>query len=290
MAEVGETTEGLTVETPAEGTVTEEHPEGATGEGEGEGEGEGTPAAEGEGGEGEGEAAATAPQPGDIEYTKKVKQKIDKITWEKNEALRRAAYAEGKLAGTQTPPAPEVTEPVTTGAEPQEADFETNADFVKALSSHQYKKDKAADDARTRSDVAASARSEMDTSFQEKATASNIREKHPDFDEAIRTGGVYTPVTEELVKTSENGPAIAYHFSQNPEESQRIARMSPVQAAREIARLDLSFGQKPIKKTVSSAGAPIKPVGGSGSGGPLNKSPDEMSQKEYEAARLAGKL
>jgi len=52
-------------------------------------------------------------------------------------------------------------------------------------------------------------------------------------------------------------------LGKNPEELERIARLSPFTAAKEIARIEDKIGKKKVKAQ-SSAPEPITPVGGGG--------------------------
>lgn len=79
-------------------------------------------------------------------------------------------------------------------------------------------------------------------------------------------------VFEELV-SSEHAPELLLHFSENPNEFQRLATLHPRQMLREIAKLEVSLSSPPAAATagnsaprapeVSQAKPPVRPVAGS---------------------------
>jgi hypothetical protein len=89
------------------------------------------------------------------------------------------------------------------------------------------------------------------------------------------------------LRDSELGPQIAYHLARDRAECERIARLNPIAAVREIGKLEakLSPSVSEEKKTpkLSAAPEPIKPV--SGSTAASTKKPDEMEYQEYKRYR-----
>lgn len=90
---------------------------------------------------------------------------------------------------------------------------------------------------------------------------------------------------DQWILFSENGPALAWHFSQNPEEVLRIGELHPISAARELAVLETSFSPKAVSNP-----APDKPIA------ILPKPPNEVSARsappgdEVEAAWKQGNI
>ena len=97
-----------------------------------------------------------------------------------------------------------------------------------------------------------------------------------------------TPLIVDILADCEHPADVAYHLAKNRVDGVKISRMTPTMAAREIAKLDLRFGDgesapNPPKKT-TSAPPPIKPVGSSNT---VAKDPEKMTQAEFEAHRKA---
>lgn len=99
---------------------------------------------------------------------------------------------------------------------------------------------------------------------------------------------VFNQITESmhqdlitLIQESEKGTALTYHLANNLAEADRIARLNPVLAARELALLEASI-KLPQPKKVSDAPDPIAPIGGNEE---AVKDPSQMSTDEWMAWR-----
>ncbi len=99
-------------------------------------------------------------------------------------------------------------------------------------------------------------------SFEERAE--KVAEKYPDFDAVVKNPSL--PISDsmaEYIRLSDQGPDVAYHLGKNPGEAARIAQLTPVAAARELARIEGELAAKP-KARLSNAPEPITPVGNRG--------------------------
>lgn len=114
------------------------------------------------------------------------------------------------------------------------------------------------------------------SSFREKAERAS--ERYADFDTVVNNPALQiNAAMAEYIAESDLGADLAYHLGKNPELAEDIAEMSPIKAARELARLETELAAKP-KANPSKAPAPIKPIGASAA---TSKSPAEMSDAEY---------
>lgn len=85
----------------------------------------------------------------------------------------------------------------------------------------------------------------------------------------------------DIVALSDDGPSVLYYLGKNPDISAAIADLSPLAAAREIGRIEAKLSKEP--KSASKAPPPPPKIKG---GDPvIKKSPDEMTQKEFNAYR-----
>lgn len=223
------------------------------------------------------------PKPGDIKYTRKVKERIDRITREKHDVERDRDYWKQEAQKRQGPTA-EPVKPVVVldTSEPKEDAFETHTDYVKALASWQFRKDKALADEETAKVTAAEAGQRLMTTFKERVASSKILERHSDFEELTQTRGYYTPEMSRLVYQDENGPDLAYYLATHVEESKRISEMSDAEAGRELGRLSERITLRGKKQPTIPAAEPINPLIGHDV---VEKDIGEMSQSEYEAMR-----
>jgi hypothetical protein len=214
-------------------------------------------------------------------------KRIDKLTREKEFykelALRGGIQPQQQQQTTQQTET--ATAAATDASKPKAADFETHAEFVEALVD--WKADlklrtieskQATDRARTQQQTAQQA-----YQAKEKEYSSAV----PDFDEVVAAADfpVSAAVVEEITH-GENGPALKYYLAQNPEEADRLSKLTPVALAREVGRLEPRFktaAGKPAAAPVSKAPPPISTAARSTS--TSTKDPGEMSPREYREWR-----
>jgi hypothetical protein len=121
--------------------------------------------------------------------------------------------------------------------------------------------------------------------FREKAEAAAERYEHlDDAMEAFHKGGisVSVPMIEFVYEHAEDGPAIVHHLYANQELAEKIARLSPIAAARELARLEASL-PKPQPRNVSTA--PKPPVVPRGGAEAPERDLNTMPMADYKAMR-----
>ncbi len=127
--------------------------------------------------------------------------------------------------------------------------------------------------------------------FQKRTAA--VRATRPDFDEVLESiAHIPVPLAlNQALLTSESGPEIMYQLASNPAELARVSALPPLDAAREIGRLEAKLASvtPPARKTngvvprPSAAPAPITPVTARGTS---NVKPvEQMSYEEYRAWR-----
>lgn len=121
--------------------------------------------------------------------------------------------------------------------------------------------------------------------FREKAEAAAERYEHlDDAMEAFHKGGisVSVPMVEFVYEHAEDGPAIVHHLYSNQELAEKIAKLPPLAAARELARLEASL-PKPQPRNVSNA--PKPPVVPKGGAEPPMRDLENMSMADFAALR-----
>lgn len=216
---------------------------------------------------------------------KGVQPRIDELTRARREAEREAAYWKAVAAGTQSPAQAAPQRPVP-------ADFEKYDDYIDALTDW---KAEAAVAKRMEADSTRKVAETRAQTFAERQT--QARTAMPDYDEVV--GGSETPIAQhvgEAILESDLGPQLAYHFAKNPDALMRLNGMSPVQAAREIGKLEATLSAKPAApaaptKKVSNAPVPAGTMGTQGRATTpalQNLSMDEyMKQRKSQGARWA---
>lgn len=109
-------------------------------------------------------------------------------------------------------------------------------------------------------------------------------EKYDDFDEVVRNPDLsINDSMVELIAESDVGGELAYYLGKNPEEAAKVAALSPLQAAKAIARIEDKINQTiAAAKESSKAPPPIDPVK---SRATAEKDPSQMTDAEFDAWR-----
>ena len=127
---------------------------------------------------------------------------------------------------------------------------------------------------------------------QEQAKAFELKEHEfrsttPDYDDKqgvfnelaadlIRQRGAENPTLSsmsQVILDSDMSPALVYHLGSNPDMAEEIADMTPIRAAKELWKLEMSLGKsEPLEE--KRMPAPAKSLNGTGR---ANKSIDNMS-------------
>lgn len=180
---------------------------------------------------------------------------------------------------------------VSASTEPDPDDFETHKDYVKAVvkwdadereKTHQEKQQKT---------QLKTEQEKMLSSFQERRQA--FAKSTKDFEDVLESVDdvIASPTVQELILSSENGPALMYELAKSREEFERICKLQPLAAAREMgkieARISKTSESKQETKKLTKTPEPIAPVGSKGSASvkSLHDIAANGTLAEYEAAR-----
>lgn len=108
----------------------------------------------------------------------------------------------------------------------------------------------------------------------------------PDYMEKVIEGGRRgawdcTKEMTDVITRSEFGPAIAYYLAENAEKAASIARLSPLDQARELGRIEakLEAAKAPPKPLVSQAPPPVAKVDASDA--EVEKDPSTMTDAQF---------
>ena len=235
-----------------------------------------TPEPEVEASETPGDDAAAAPK------KNKVQERIDELTREKYEWKAKAEALERygpQGRGDEVKTEPAKTPDLAPTPEPSEDQFDTYADYTKALVQFEARKLVAADRAHQEAQ-------HKQTAYQE--WVGKGKTKYQDFSEVAESQAIpYTQAMADAIVGTDTGLDIAYYLGKNPGEATRIAGLSPIQAAKEIGKLEVKLSQ-PSGKKVSAAAEPIKPVGhGPSVPTDINSIEDDEAWLRAERERLA---
>ena len=190
-------------------------------------------------------------------------RRIDKLVREKRELEARIAALEKRLAGgeqaagesgeTRRPAAAEE-------GKPKPEDFDTYEAYTEALTDWKLEQ-------RERQRVQEDAQRRVYESWMARIQAA--RQAHPDFDEVVDSDVPVSAAMQQAILESDNGAEIAYWLGKHPEEAERISKLPPIAAIREIGRIEASLAAPPPqpKAPVTRAPKPVTPVSGGKPGG-----------------------
>jgi hypothetical protein len=214
------------------------------------------------------------------------------IYWRKQKTESRADYFRGSDRVPERTAPPPVATQVSIGVEPKPADFADYDKYVEALADHRASRKIAEWESANEQKRADEAQQSEMADLHSKLDAGYG--KFADFGEVAfdRTASHITPMVVEILKTCDTPADTLYYLAKNRVEGVAISRMTPIKAAREIAKIEakLANGQvpspaPPIQRKTTNAPPPINPLSG-GTGG-IEKDPSKMTQKEFEQWSLS---
>jgi hypothetical protein len=194
---------------------------------------------------------------------------------------RLEALEAARSAPTAAPPA---------NAAPKQSDFADYTEFAKALARHEAReaakeeiqRASQQDAARRTGEAAQQTRASFEREAQQQAKAAGI-----DFEDAWDTllqlpkEDVSEAFAAGLYASEEKALLVDY-FAKNPDEVRRISDLQPVQAVRELAKIEVRLSAKTPPRT-TKAPAPVRTVGGSSA---AQSDPAKMSMDDYAAWRM----
>lgn len=204
----------------------------------------------------------------------------------RQEALR-AQQSKGP-AKTEEPETKALNQPDPN--EPKPDQFETHDQYVRALARYEAKQELQAEKEAARK---AAIKNESQTKLEKHTERVNsFKASHDDFDDVLENvGNIPLSITvRESIVDSENGPELMYELAKNPKELQRICSLTPINAAREIGKIEARFSKtsesSSVEKKTSKAPAPVTPVRTRGSISTKSiYDAENLSQREYEKLR-----
>lgn len=207
--------------------------------------------------------------------------------------------------------------------EPKREDFDSTDEFETARIDYKLALKTQHDaDEKAKTDKADATKREQEEADRKRADAitaatdrlaakqAEAREKYPDFDAVISSDIRLQPQVALALLNSDQSAELQYHFGKNPELVQELNGLDQASMLKRLGQIELNLAAKTADngagdqprgadgkflpkgeeakgaKDVSSASAPITPLGSSAEG--ARKDPKDMTQPEYEAWRTSG--
>lgn len=229
-----------------------------------------------------------APLPVDTEALEGDKAQADEKTFTQDElneiikkekaraearAERRALRAYAEKLERMVPTQQKQPEAAAETGRPTRAQFADDDDYVEAMADWKLSQRDQAQQQQRQQQQAQSMATKTESIYVEAG-------KVPGFDrEAFDELPLTKTIAEALIE-SDAPEKLMVFMAAHPEDVERIAAMSPARQAAEIGKLEARLASVP---KVSSAPAPIKPIGSRGSAS--NSDPSKMSMEEYAEFR-----
>lgn len=232
-------------------------------------------------------------------YRNPLQPRIDELTRDKHDARREADYWR-KRAESFEQKQQQQAEPAKTKPTPDQ--FDDYDKYVEALADWKAEEKVTAKFTEREKAGEAKQRQESRATNWQKGVEEAMKH-HPDYEQVMSASQV--PVAEhvqELLLDAESGPRLAYYLDRHPEVADKLNEMSPVQAARELGRIEASFSAAPTaNETPDETPAPAKeapapaakprttaappPARPAASGSSTPKALEKMSMDEYVETR-----
>ncbi len=199
---------------------------------------------------------------------KGVGKRINELTREKYEALRRAEAAERRAQELEQQRKPEPQQPVQSDGKPTLADHDFDQEaYLEALADWRLNQKLTERDSQEQAKQKQAQEEEKKAKFQERIQ--QYEAEYPGkWDAAVKAPINFTEPMLEVIASSEVGPHIAGYLAENLDRADEISRMTPYAAAAALGRIEASFSApKPVTppappRTVSKAPAPAPTVQG----------------------------
>ncbi|MAF91144.1 MAG: hypothetical protein CL674_14445 [Bdellovibrionaceae bacterium] len=199
------------------------------------------------------------------------------------EALRNNSKLEEKVEA----------KPQAENQAPNPDDFEEYQDYLDAHADWRYDMRRAEEKAKEEQEAKQKAFLDRRNEFSNKlGDFGKDKEDFSDLVDKMAKENVIVPVyVEDMIMSSDNGPAILYHFMKNEDARNNVFNKTPLDAAFAVGALSAKLSQsqeKPkevIEKKQTKAPAPAKPVSGKNASVKKDIYDNSTSQTEYERLR-----
>lgn len=205
------------------------------------------------------------------------------------EAEKESAYLRGQLDATKGGKPDAKAE----DTEPRAESFLTYDDYVDARAEWKARKVVRAEREAEKAEREKESAQRTDNDRRERAMkqATEARKELDDFDDVLSNPDMplFSKSVAEVINDSDVGAKIVYFLGKNMAEAERIAKLSPLAAAREIGKIEDKILNPPKAepKRITDAGAPVKTVGEKGA---REVNPSKMTDDEYFEWDAAEKL
>ncbi|KAF1020476.1 MAG: hypothetical protein GAK29_03613 [Acinetobacter bereziniae] len=222
------------------------------------------------------EAAQIAEEEKAAQRQSAIDKRIAKITWEKNEAIRKAQELEQKYAAQEQ----------KSLSEPQLHDFDSIEDYAKALS--KYQEDKANQNYQSQFEQQRNEQMRQAKALKIDAAEAEFQKAHPDYQRVVGSivhisgGELPEQLSLAVLELGDVAPAVLYEIGKDPVDVVDLLNMSPVEQLMKIGEIRASLKNNPKSPKIPNNPAPVTPAKGATNS---KKDPYKGSDEEFLRSR-----
>lgn len=205
-----------------------------------------------------------------------IDKRIAKITWEKNEAIRRAQELEQKYA----------TQEQKSLSEPQLHEFDSIDDYAKALS--KFQEDRAKQNYQSQFEQQHKEQMRQAQALKLDAAEADFQKTHTDYEQVVGNlvnisgGQLPDQLGAAVYELGDDAPAVLYAIGKDPVDFVELLSMSPTHQLMKLGEIRASLKNSPKTPKIPNAPAPVNPPKG---GANSKKDPYKGSDEEFLRSR-----
>lgn len=205
-----------------------------------------------------------------------INKRFAKLTWEKNEAIRKAQELEQKYAAQEQKAL----------AEPQLHEFDSIDDYAKAFA--KYQEDKANQKYQSQFEQQRNEQMRQAQALKLDAAEAEFQKSHTDFPQVISNllnisgGQLPEQISSALFELGDDAPAVMYELGKYPVDFVDLLGMSPTHQLLKLGEIRASLKNNPKTPKIPNNPAPVSPAKGATNS---KKDPYKGSDEEFLRSR-----
>ncbi|RZG47032.1 hypothetical protein [Acinetobacter wuhouensis] len=209
-------------------------------------------------------------------HQKAVDARFAKLTWEKNEALRKAQALSEKYASQEN----------QSLVEPQLHDFNSIEDYASALS--KFQQNKAEQDQNSRFEQQRNEQLRQAQAIKLDTAEAEFQKSHSDYAQVVGSmitlsGGQFSEqLSSAMFELGDDAPAVMYEIGKDPVNFVDLLNMSPMHQLMKLGEVRASLKNNPKPPKIPNAPAPVNPIQGKAN---TKKDPYKGSDDEFLRSR-----
>ncbi|MFW1943469.1 hypothetical protein ACG93R_08155 [Acinetobacter guillouiae] len=205
-----------------------------------------------------------------------IDKRIAKITWEKNEAIRRAQELEQKYA----------TQAQSAYKEPQLHEYDSIEDYANAIS--KFQADKARQEYASQHEQQRNDQLHQAQAYKLEVAEAEFSKTHPDYQRVVGSlvhisgGELPEQLSRAVLELGDAAPAVLYELGKDPVDIVELLDMTPTQQLMKLGEIRATLKNSPKNPKIPNTPAPVTPPKG---GANSKKDPYKGSDEEFLRSR-----